>query len=112
MVTRNAFSLCDYTHPQWDRLRQKKGVVIAGRISAKEGIAVAKWVSQLGWPLLGDVLSQTGQPLPCADLWLNNPQVKAELKPSRNSDPIWLQFNRQTLITMASELLTANVLGD
>ncbi|EMP2040982.1 2-succinyl-5-enolpyruvyl-6-hydroxy-3-cyclohexene-1-carboxylic-acid synthase [Proteus mirabilis] len=76
------------THPQWDRLRQKKGVVIAGRISAKEGIAVAKWVSQLGWPLLGDVLSQTGQPLPCADLWLNNPQVKAEL----NQAEIVIQF--------------------
>ncbi|MDC9751334.1 2-succinyl-5-enolpyruvyl-6-hydroxy-3-cyclohexene-1-carboxylic-acid synthase [Proteus mirabilis] len=76
------------THPQWDRLRQKKGVVIAGRISAKEGIAVAKWASQLGWPLLGDVLSQTGQPLPCADLWLNNPQVKAEL----NQAEIVIQF--------------------
>ncbi|ECG2670329.1 2-succinyl-5-enolpyruvyl-6-hydroxy-3-cyclohexene-1-carboxylic-acid synthase, partial [Salmonella enterica subsp. enterica serovar Takoradi] len=76
------------THPQWDRLRQKKGVVIAGRISAKEGIAVAKWASKLGWPLLGDVLSQTGQPLPCADLWLNNPQVKAEL----NQAEIVIQF--------------------
>ncbi|HGN0210901.1 TPA: 2-succinyl-5-enolpyruvyl-6-hydroxy-3-cyclohexene-1-carboxylic-acid synthase [Proteus mirabilis] len=76
------------THPQWDLLRQKKGVVVAGRISAKEGIAVAKWASQLGWPLLGDVLSQTGQPLPCVDLWLNNPQVKAEL----NQAEIVIQF--------------------
>lgn len=76
------------THPKWDLLRQKKGVVVAGRISAKEGIAVAKWASQLGWPLLGDVLSQTGQPLPCVDLWLNNPQVKAEL----NQAEIVIQF--------------------
>lgn len=68
------------THPQWALFRQKKGVVIAGRISAQEGIEVKKWASQLGWPLLSDVLSQTGQPLPCADLWLNNPQAKLLLE--------------------------------
>lgn len=68
------------THPQWSQLRQQKGVVIAGRISPEEGIAVAKWAETLGWPLLGDVLSQTGQPLPCADLWLNNPQAKQQLQ--------------------------------
>jgi 2-succinyl-5-enolpyruvyl-6-hydroxy-3-cyclohexene-1-carboxylate synthase len=37
-----------------------------------EGINVAAWAKMLGWPLIGDVLSQTGQPLPCADLWLAN----------------------------------------
>ncbi|RNT28551.1 2-succinyl-5-enolpyruvyl-6-hydroxy-3-cyclohexene-1-carboxylic-acid synthase [Proteus mirabilis] len=76
------------THPQWNELRQKKGVVIAGRISPEEGVEVAKWASQLGWPLLGDVLSQTGQPLPCVDLWLNNPQAKSEL----NNAEIVIQF--------------------
>ncbi|QAV21901.1 2-succinyl-5-enolpyruvyl-6-hydroxy-3-cyclohexene-1-carboxylic-acid synthase [Proteus hauseri] len=76
------------THPQWHRLCQKKGVVIAGRVSAQEGIEVAKWASQLGWPLLSDVLSQTGQPLPCADLWLNNPQAKSLL----NQAEIVIQF--------------------
>ncbi|PVW41760.1 2-succinyl-5-enolpyruvyl-6-hydroxy-3-cyclohexene-1-carboxylate synthase, partial [Klebsiella pneumoniae] len=33
----------------------------------------------LGWPLIGDVLSQTGQPLPCADLWLGNGKAVSEL---------------------------------
>lgn len=55
--------------PQW---RQKRGVVVAGRMSAAEGIKLAAWAKVQGWPLIGDVLSQTGQPLPCADLWLAN----------------------------------------
>ena len=56
----------------------------------ERGIAAAKWASQLGWPLLGDVLSQTGRNhyLYCFDLWLNNPQVKAEL----NQAEIVIQF--------------------
>ena len=56
----------------WFFWRQKRGVVIAGRLSASEGELVAAWAKKLGWPLIGDVLSQTGQPLPCADLWLGN----------------------------------------
>ncbi len=32
---------------------------------------------RLGWPLIGDVLSQ--QPLPCADLWLGNGKAVSEL---------------------------------
>ncbi len=35
--------------------------------------------ADLGWPLIGDVLSQTGQPLPCADLWLGNGKAVSEL---------------------------------
>ncbi|MCS3431652.1 2-succinyl-5-enolpyruvyl-6-hydroxy-3-cyclohexene-1-carboxylic-acid synthase [Klebsiella sp. BIGb0407] len=56
--------------PDWSVWRQKRGIVVAGRMSAAEGIKVAAWAKMLGWPLIGDVLSQTGQPLPCADLWL------------------------------------------
>ncbi|MBI0451665.1 2-succinyl-5-enolpyruvyl-6-hydroxy-3-cyclohexene-1-carboxylate synthase, partial [Dickeya dianthicola] len=37
---------------------------------------IAAWARQLGWPLIGDVLSQTGQPLACADLWLQHPQAE------------------------------------
>ncbi len=37
------------------------------------------WAQTLGWPLIGDVLSQTGQPLPCADLWLGNGKAVSEL---------------------------------
>lgn len=59
----------------WFFWRQKRGVVVAGRLSASEGEQVAAWAQMLGWPLIGDVLSQTGQPLPCADLWLSNSQA-------------------------------------
>ncbi len=62
--------------PDWFFWRQKRGVVIAGRMSAEEGVQLAEWAGMLGWPLIGDVLSQTGQPLPCADLWLANPQAR------------------------------------
>ncbi|CAQ83630.1 MULTISPECIES: 2-succinyl-5-enolpyruvyl-6-hydroxy-3-cyclohexene-1-carboxylic-acid synthase [Photorhabdus] len=62
--------------PDWHYWQQKQGVVLAGRMSAQEGVKVAKWAKTLGWPLIGNVLSQTGQPLPCADLWLNNPHAQ------------------------------------
>ncbi|QKJ87915.1 2-succinyl-5-enolpyruvyl-6-hydroxy-3-cyclohexene-1-carboxylate synthase [Paramixta manurensis] len=65
--------------PDWFSWRQKRGVVVAGRMSAEEGAQVAEWASTLGWPLLGDVLSQTGQPLACSDLWLNHPQARQTL---------------------------------
>lgn len=63
----------------WFFWRQKRGVVVAGRMSAAEGKLVADWAKTLGWPLIGDVLSQTGQPLPCADLWLGNAKAVTEL---------------------------------
>ena len=63
----------------WFFWRQKRGVVVAGRMSAAEGKKVAEWAQMLGWPLIGDVLSQTGQPLPCADLWLGNAKAVSEL---------------------------------
>jgi 2-succinyl-5-enolpyruvyl-6-hydroxy-3-cyclohexene-1-carboxylate synthase len=63
----------------WFFWRQKRGVVVAGRLNAEEGKQVAAWAKMLGWPLIGDVLSQTGQPLPCADLWLSNSQAVTEL---------------------------------
>ncbi len=64
----------------WFFWRQKRGVVVAGRMSAAEGKQVAAWAKTLGWPLIGDVLSQTGQPLPCADLWLGNARAVTELQ--------------------------------
>lgn len=48
-------------------------------MSAAEGKKVAEWAQTLGWPLIGDILSQTGQPLPCADLWLGNGKAVSEL---------------------------------
>lgn len=58
--------------PDWPAWRQRRGVVLAGKVSAEEGRRIAAWSELLGWPLIGDVLSQTGQPLPCADLWLTD----------------------------------------
>ena len=63
----------------WGAWRRKKGVIIAGRMSPQEGKQLAAWAQTLGWPLISDVLSQTGQPLPCADLWLANPRAQALL---------------------------------
>ncbi|MGL4485483.1 MAG: 2-succinyl-5-enolpyruvyl-6-hydroxy-3-cyclohexene-1-carboxylic-acid synthase [Yersinia sp. (in: enterobacteria)] len=60
----------------WFSWRQKRGVVIAGRMTAQEGQLLAQWAARLGWPLIGDVLSQTGQSLPCADLWLGQSAAK------------------------------------
>jgi 2-succinyl-5-enolpyruvyl-6-hydroxy-3-cyclohexene-1-carboxylate synthase len=65
--------------PEWPHWQQARGVVVAGRLSAHEGEAVARWAAALGWPLLADVQSQTGQPLPCAELWLATPEARATL---------------------------------
>ncbi|NDJ57005.1 2-succinyl-5-enolpyruvyl-6-hydroxy-3-cyclohexene-1-carboxylic-acid synthase [Enterobacteriaceae bacterium 4M9] len=72
----------------WTAWRRKRGVIIAGRLSVREGEQVAAWAQMLGWPLIGDVLSQTGQPLPCADLWLGNARAVSEL----NEADIVIQF--------------------
>ncbi|MCP9267878.1 2-succinyl-5-enolpyruvyl-6-hydroxy-3-cyclohexene-1-carboxylic-acid synthase [Xenorhabdus sp. XENO-1] len=60
----------------WGLWQNKRGVVLAGRMNAEEGLLVAQWSRKMGWPLISDVLSQTGQPLPCADLWLNHPRAQ------------------------------------
>ncbi|MBS1206524.1 MAG: 2-succinyl-5-enolpyruvyl-6-hydroxy-3-cyclohexene-carboxylate synthase [Proteobacteria bacterium] len=72
----------------WFFWRQKRGIIVAGRMSASEGKLLAEWAKTLGWPLMGDVLSQTGQPLPCADLWLGNSRATEELAQAQ----IVLQF--------------------
>ncbi|AHG18731.1 2-succinyl-5-enolpyruvyl-6-hydroxy-3-cyclohexene-1-carboxylate synthase [Chania multitudinisentens RB-25] len=66
--------------PDWLFWQQKRGVVIAGRMSAEDGVRLAAWAATLGWPLISDALSQTGQPLPCADLWLAQPRARALLE--------------------------------
>ncbi|MDX6021922.1 2-succinyl-5-enolpyruvyl-6-hydroxy-3-cyclohexene-1-carboxylic-acid synthase [Scandinavium sp. V105_16] len=76
---REALHLESEPQRDWFFWRQKRGVVVAGRMSAAEGKKVAEWAKNLGWPLIGDVLSQTGQPLPCADLWLGNAKAVTEL---------------------------------
>lgn len=63
----------------WIFWRQKRGVIIVGRVSAQQGKQLAEWAGILGWPLLGDVVSQTGQPLPSASLWLAHPAAQRAL---------------------------------
>ncbi|MGK9172129.1 2-succinyl-5-enolpyruvyl-6-hydroxy-3-cyclohexene-1-carboxylic-acid synthase [Yokenella regensburgei] len=77
---REALHTGSHAQRDWFFWRQKRGVVVAGRMSAAEGKQVAAWAKTLGWPLIGDVLSQTGQPLPCADLWLGNARAVTELQ--------------------------------
>ncbi|CRK85879.1 2-succinyl-5-enolpyruvyl-6-hydroxy-3-cyclohexene-1-carboxylatesynthase [Candidatus Providencia siddallii] len=64
----------------WCIWNKKKGVVIVGRVTANDGKEITHWAQALGWPIIGDVLSQTGQPYPCANLWLEHPQAKKILK--------------------------------
>ncbi len=67
------------TQPDWQQWQTKKGVVVAGKIPAEYGAQVAAWTAHLGWPLLADALSQTGQPLPYADLWLADTHAQSIL---------------------------------
>ncbi|MGK0598992.1 2-succinyl-5-enolpyruvyl-6-hydroxy-3-cyclohexene-1-carboxylic-acid synthase [Yokenella regensburgei] len=76
---RESLQLASDKQRDWFFWRQKRGVVVAGRMSVEEGRLVADWARTLGWPLISDVLSQTGQPLPCADLWLGNAEAVSEL---------------------------------
>lgn len=68
-----------HTEADWATWAGKRVVVIAGKLSAEEGPLLARWAAQAGWPLLADVLSQTGQPLPHADLWLSSPTARRVL---------------------------------
>lgn len=90
--------------PQW---RQKRGVVIAGRLSAEQGIAVAAWAQQLGWPLLSDVQSQTGTPLPAADLWLANPGAQRILAEAELVVQFGAQLVSKRLLQWQASLQTA-----
>ncbi|WNN47442.1 2-succinyl-5-enolpyruvyl-6-hydroxy-3-cyclohexene-1-carboxylic-acid synthase [Siccibacter colletis] len=65
-----------HTQPDWAAWSTKRGVILAGRLAANEGEQLAAWAQRLGWPLIGDTLSCTGQPLPCADLWLAHPEAQ------------------------------------
>lgn len=63
----------------WPRWRQKRGLIIAGKITAQEGVALAEWAETLGWPLLADIQSHTGAPFPCSELWLQEEHARQAL---------------------------------
>lgn len=87
-----------HKQPDWFFWRQKHGVIVAGRMSAEEDAILAEWVERLGWLLIGDVLSQTGQPLPYADLWLAQPQAQRILQ------------NAQLVLQLGSRLIGKRLL--
>ncbi|CAL1329093.1 2-succinyl-5-enolpyruvyl-6-hydroxy-3-cyclohexene-1-carboxylic-acid synthase [Candidatus Providencia siddallii] len=65
-----------YFVEDWYFWRQKKGILVIGKIDVKDSKYIIYWGKKLGWPIIGDVLSQIGQPYPCADLWLNHPLIQ------------------------------------
>lgn len=74
------------TEPNWAKLRQQAGVIVAGRLTHKEGQAVAAWAAALGWPLLADIQSHARHGLTAispAELALANPVVAARLAQAR-----------------------------
>ncbi|MFL9626659.1 2-succinyl-5-enolpyruvyl-6-hydroxy-3-cyclohexene-1-carboxylic-acid synthase [Aeromonas jandaei] len=68
---------------EWDNFRQKRGIVVAGRITdPQQAEAAAELAGRLGWPLLADIQSQLRfdrRNLIELDLALNNAAVAAEL---------------------------------
>lgn len=70
------------TSPQWAALRQRQGVIVAGRLTPAEGQAVAQWAAALGWPLLADIQSHArhgATALNPAELALANPRLAERL---------------------------------
>ncbi|WP_447772847.1 2-succinyl-5-enolpyruvyl-6-hydroxy-3-cyclohexene-1-carboxylic-acid synthase [Aeromonas veronii] len=68
---------------EWETFRQKRGIVVAGRITdPKQAQAAAALAEQLGWPLLADIQSQIrfdSRNLIHMDMALNDPEFVAEL---------------------------------
>ncbi|WP_181364142.1 2-succinyl-5-enolpyruvyl-6-hydroxy-3-cyclohexene-1-carboxylic-acid synthase [Aeromonas sp. HMWF016] len=68
---------------EWESFRQKRGIVVAGRITdPQQAEAAAELAERLGWPLLADIQSQLRfdrRNLIELDLALNNGAVAAEL---------------------------------
>ncbi|STI16805.1 2-succinyl-5-enolpyruvyl-6-hydroxy-3-cyclohexene-1-carboxylate synthase [Escherichia coli] len=58
----------------------------------------------LAGPLIGDVLSQTGQPLPCADLWLGNAKATSELQQAQIVVQLGSSLTGETAPAMAGKL--------
>ncbi|MGY3862849.1 2-succinyl-5-enolpyruvyl-6-hydroxy-3-cyclohexene-1-carboxylic-acid synthase [Aeromonas lacus] len=68
---------------EWESFRQKRGIIVAGRITdPQQAEAAAELAERLGWPLLADIQSQLRfdrRNLIELDLALNNGAVAAEL---------------------------------
>ncbi len=67
------------THPDWEKWRNKKGVILIGRLPKKQTDGLLEWAEQMGWIVICDVQSNVPAPLPHADLWLANKIVLSQL---------------------------------
>lgn len=66
-------------HEHWDHWRTKRGVVVAGKMSAEQAMGVSAWANAMGWVLLTDIQSGVEPSLPYADIWLANETVKKQM---------------------------------
>ncbi|MFE8711555.1 2-succinyl-5-enolpyruvyl-6-hydroxy-3-cyclohexene-1-carboxylic-acid synthase [Aeromonas allosaccharophila] len=82
---------------EWENFRQKRGIVVAGRITdPKQAQTAAALAEQLGWPLLADLQSQIrfdSRNLIHMDMALNDPEFVAELSRAE----VLLQFGARLI---------------
>lgn len=66
-------------HPDWEIWREKKGVILAGRLTKEEGENLNHWANMMGWITITDVQANMPPSLPYADIWLANDTVRRKL---------------------------------
>lgn len=90
---------------EWENFRQKRGIVVAGRITdPQQAEAAAELAERLGWPLLADIQSQLRfdrRNLIELDLALNNAAVAAELGHAE----VLLQFGARLVSKRLGQLI-------
>ncbi|MBE2896457.1 2-succinyl-5-enolpyruvyl-6-hydroxy-3-cyclohexene-1-carboxylic-acid synthase [Pasteurellaceae bacterium HPA106] len=88
-------------HENWDEWRTKRGVIVVGKLGARERMGLAQWAQTLGWVMITDIQSGIAAPLPHADIWLANEAVRTKLL---NAD-IVIQFGRQIISKRVQQFL-------
>lgn len=88
-------------HENWDYWRTKRGVIVAGKLSAEQGAGLAQWAETLGWCLICDVQSGVKPTLPYADIWLSNKTVEQRLLQA----DIVIQFGSQIVSKRVNQFL-------
>ncbi|PCS22264.1 2-succinyl-5-enolpyruvyl-6-hydroxy-3-cyclohexene-1-carboxylic-acid synthase [Candidatus Enterovibrio escicola] len=63
----------------WEELQHKKGLLIAGRLTTADRIAVQALVDVLGWPLLCDPQAGKGSDYAGFDVWMQNRECTSVL---------------------------------
>ncbi|MBE2897631.1 2-succinyl-5-enolpyruvyl-6-hydroxy-3-cyclohexene-1-carboxylic-acid synthase [Pasteurellaceae bacterium 20609_3] len=89
-------------HEHWDEWRTKRGVIVAGKLNARERMGLAQWAQTLGWVMISDIQSGISAPLPHADIWLANDAVREKLLQA----DIVIQFGRQIISKRVQQFLS------